>query len=273
MNLITSSDGPRCNQPTHVQHNNTKQHLALGTNSEIFDHNGGYKRFYGNSNGVDHLECLDHEDTYASNLFNLTQAKFVNPQVSDFHIQESSLAKDAGVALTTDHSIAQDFDGVIRVYRKDLGAYEYVEPATTTTPSTTTTTTTTGVPNTVMFDCEAAVESVCGISSKYWKMISCIYKAIKSQRGCESALALNEDKGIGHKCQMRPCIGEQINPIRKIVLGSMVGYVVGSRMQPILVVRLHSASLMALVRQQKQSGSAATTHTFMEMILSTVSKN
>ena len=141
---------------------------------------------------MDHLECLDHEDTYASNLFNLTQAKFVNPQVSDFHIQESSLAKDAGVALTTDHSIAQDFDGVIRVYRKDLGAYEYVEPTTTTTPPTT------GVPNTAMSDCETAVESVCVIDENYGKMISCVSKAIKREQGCESAIALNEDKGIGH---------------------------------------------------------------------------
>ena len=109
----------------------------MGPNSDILFALGGQSRFYGN---WPETGCLDYDDTYQSNLFelhNVSQVKFVDPIGLDFHLQESSPAKDAGVTLANGPPIGIDYDEIVRADPKDQGAFEYVATTTTTTVPTT----------------------------------------------------------------------------------------------------------------------------------------
>ena len=96
--------------------------FALGPSATIYD-SDGFKRFYGNTNGVDGLDCLDYADTFDNNIFELDDASPV--QFKDlpynFHLQETSPAVASGVALSNG-PIVEDFDGLVRS-AVDMGAY------------------------------------------------------------------------------------------------------------------------------------------------------
>ena len=96
--------------------------FALGPSATIYD-SYGFKRFYGNTNGVDGLDCLDYADTFDNNIFELDDASPV--QFKDlpynFHLQETSPAVASGVALSNG-PIVEDFDGLVRS-AVDMGAY------------------------------------------------------------------------------------------------------------------------------------------------------
>jgi hypothetical protein len=87
--------------------------------------------------------------TFDHNLYSDTNPKFVNPSGGDFHLQSSSPAIDAGVAIP---DVDDDYDGVSRPQGAgyDIGAFEYSSgtPSPTTTVSATTVAQTTTVPST-----------------------------------------------------------------------------------------------------------------------------
>lgn len=71
---------------------------------------------------------MDYSNTFDANRFELASASpvvFVDPANLDFHLQASSPAINAGVALQNDPPIGLDFDGVVRVDPVDQGAFEY----------------------------------------------------------------------------------------------------------------------------------------------------
>ena len=105
--------------------------FALGSNATIYD-SYGFKRFYGNTNGVDGLDCLNYTDTFNSNIFELDDAspvQFKDPPYN-FHLQETSPAVASGVALTNG-PVVEDFDGLVRS-APDMGAYSSWKSGSTT---------------------------------------------------------------------------------------------------------------------------------------------
>lgn len=95
-----------------------------GTASQMSGHNNLFLNF---GNGP----------SWATNSINNTNPQFVNAATSgnfDFHLQASSLAVDAGMAIAT---VGTDFDGVPRPQGAafDLGAYERFSGGTTSRPN------------------------------------------------------------------------------------------------------------------------------------------
>ena len=77
------------------------------------------------------MNLKDYDDAYSSNLFELDDAaniNFANMLELDFHLDETSSAVDAGVALANG-PIGSDYDGITRSDPPDQGAFEYYSPA------------------------------------------------------------------------------------------------------------------------------------------------
>eukprot|EP00588_Corethron_pennatum_P023729 CAMPEP_0194318730 /NCGR_PEP_ID=MMETSP0171-20130528/15292_1 /TAXON_ID=218684 /ORGANISM="Corethron pennatum, Strain L29A3" /LENGTH=344 /DNA_ID=CAMNT_0039075721 /DNA_START=341 /DNA_END=1375 /DNA_ORIENTATION=+ len=107
--------------------------FAEGPNAEIMEEPYGYKKFYGNTNGIVGLDCLDYHDARENNHWRLldnatttTTGDFANATDHDFHLVESSSARETGVVLTNG-PILTDHDGIRRtVVPSDQGAYQFV---------------------------------------------------------------------------------------------------------------------------------------------------
>jgi len=116
--------------------------FAEGPNAEVFDEPYGFKKFYGNTNGIVGLDCLDYHDVRESNFWRLensttttTRVDFVNATNQDFHLVESSPARRTGVALANG-PILTDYDGIARAdFPSDQGAYTSVPSASSSEPS------------------------------------------------------------------------------------------------------------------------------------------
>ena len=73
------------------------------------------------------MNLKNYVDAYSSNLFELADAaniNFANMLELDFHLDETSSAVDAGVALANG-PIGSDYDGITRSDPPDQGAFEY----------------------------------------------------------------------------------------------------------------------------------------------------
>jgi len=107
--------------------------FAEGPNAENLEEPYGYKKFYGNTNGIVGLDCLDYNDARENNVWHLvksttttTGGDFTNATDHDFHLVESSSARETGVVLTNG-PILTDYDGIDRtVVPSDQGAYQFV---------------------------------------------------------------------------------------------------------------------------------------------------
>ena len=102
--------------------------IGAGAANTIVQNNIGW------ANGSDGVRNEGTATIVSNNLF--TDPSFVNSAAADFHLQSTSPAINAGVALS---EVTTDYDGVSRPQGSayDIGAYEYVgsAPVDTTPPS------------------------------------------------------------------------------------------------------------------------------------------